>query len=95
MGDLTVLSTSGELAASLWRSWLTPLGYLGCLLVDILVASSLPPPCLLVDNYCLLVENFNFRRVSDVAVGLLAFFFPPEDLLGRFIRILRDVLVIS
>ena len=63
---------------------------IGCLLVEILVSSALP----LVENYCLLVENFAFRPVSDVTIGLLAFFFFPEDLLGRFRRLPRDVFVV-
>ena len=37
--------------------------------------SWLPPRCLLVENYCLLVDNFSFRLVSDVTIGLLVFFF--------------------
>ena len=41
--DLTVVSPRGELTASLWRSWLPPRVDLDCLLVELLVASSLPP----------------------------------------------------
>ena len=33
------------------------------------------PRCLLVENYCILVENFTFRPVSYVTIGNLAFFF--------------------
>ena len=51
--------------------------------------SWLPPHCLLVENYCLLVDNFTFRPVSDVTIRLLAFFFSPEDLLGRFFVVFR------
>ena len=40
--DLTVLSPHGELTDSSWISWLPTNGYLGSLLVDIMVASSLP-----------------------------------------------------
>ena len=47
--------------------------------MEILVASSwiswLPPHCHLVNNYCLLVDNFTFRPFSDVMIRLLAFFF--------------------
>ena len=64
MEDLTVLSPIGELSTSSWR----------------LAAPSwrywLPPHCLLVDNYFLFLENFTFWPVSDVTIGLLAFFFP-------------------
>ena len=82
MEDLTVLSHLVELAASSW------------ILAASLWRSWFPPHCLLVENYCLLVENFAFRPVSDVTIGLLAFFFFPEDLLGRFRRLPRDVFVV-
>ena len=46
--------------------------------MEILVGSSwrswLPPQCLLVKNYCLLVENLSFRPVSIITIGLIAFF---------------------
>ena len=47
--------------------WLPHRGDIGCLLVEILVESSwrscLPPHCIIVENYCLLVDNFTFRPV--------------------------------
>ena len=54
----------------------------------------MPPCCLLVENYYLLVENFILRPVSDVMIGILAFFFFPEDLLGRFCCLPRDAFII-
>ena len=63
MEDLTVLSPIGELSTSSWR--LAPPSWI----------SWLPPHCLLVDNYFLVLENFTFWPVSDVTIGLLAFFF--------------------
>ena len=48
-----------------------------------------------MDNYCIIVENFTFRPVSDVAVGHLVFSFFPEDLLGHFFRLLRNVFLSS
>ena len=82
--DLTVLSPRGELTVSSWRYWLPPYGDLDYLLVDILLFSSwrywLPPHWLLVNNYCILVDNFIFWPASNVMIKLLAFFLP-EDLL--------------
>ena len=85
--DLTVLSPRGELTVSSWRYWLPPYGDLDYLLVDILLVSSwrywLPPHWLLVNNYCILVDNFIFWPASNVMIKLLAFFLP-EDLLRHF-----------
>ena len=52
-----------------------------CLLVEIWM----PPRCLLVENYCLLVENFTFRPVSDVTIGILRFSFSRRTCQGVFV----------
>ena len=54
----------------------------------------MPPHYLLVENYFLLVDNFTFLPVSDVTIGILAFFFSLEDLLRSFRCLLRDVFVV-
>ena len=74
------------------ENYMNPCGDLGCLLLDISVAFLwrywLPSHCLLVSNYCILMDNLTFRPFSDVAVGLFVFFCFPEELLERFHRLL-------
>ena len=68
---------------------MTSRGDLGCLLMEILVASSwrswLPSHCLLVENYCILVDNFTFLRISYVMIGLLAFLLSLRGLVTTFL----------
>ena len=89
-GGLNCTVSSWRTICLLVEIWMPPHGGLNCTVsswrtICLLVEIWMPPRCLLVENYCLLVENFTFRPVSDVTIGILRFSFSRRTCQGVFV----------